>query len=40
MKKWLVLIIVAVVAAMTLIPSYNGLVAACSEPHNFGNLTA
>ena len=28
MKKWLVLIIVAVVAAMTLIPSYNGLVAA------------
>ena len=28
MKKWLVLIIVAVIAAMTLIPSYNGLVAA------------
>ena len=28
MKKWLVLIIVAVVAAMTLIPSYNGLVSA------------
>ncbi len=28
MKKWLVLIIVAVVAAMALIPSYNGLVAA------------
>ena len=28
MKKWLVLIIVAVVAAIALIPSYNGLVAA------------